>query len=261
MSNRRKKKGEAPENHERWLITYADLITLLMIFFVVMYSMSKLEVQKFDQIAASLSDAFYYSSFVEGTGKNGITGTGDGQQNKLKENIIKNLEDEHQKQLEKGLKDLRKKVEQYIKANHLEDSIEMIELPRGIQISLKEKIFFDLGKAEIKPEARGILDSLAAMFKEIQNPLSIEGHTDNLPIRPGSTYKSNFDLSAARSSSVLHYLIEKHQIKPERLRIVGYGEYQPVYKNDTQEHRQANRRVNIVILRYEYETNEQLGIN
>ncbi|WP_132768153.1 OmpA/MotB family protein [Tepidibacillus fermentans] len=248
--NRRKKKAESHENHERWLITYSDLITLLMIFFVVMYSMSKLEVAKFEQIKVSLMDALSTNdSMIEGVGvaKSGNT-------EKTQEGgDEKNKQYAKQQEEEKKLQNFLKEIEKYIKANHLEDVVELEEVPRGVQISMKDKILFDFGKADLKPESKMILDKISNLLKDLPHPLSIEGHTDNRPVLPSSPFKSNFDLSTARANSVLEYMVNQHQIDPKRLRIVGYGEYKPVYKNDTEEHRQANRRVVIVVLRPEYD--------
>lgn len=248
--SKRKKTAEAPENHERWLITYADLITLLMIFFVVMYSMSKVEMEKFNKVAVSLTDAFYHNSLIEGTGRDGFTGNGDGEQQNLRNVIYSRLQEDDTKTKDEELKlqALRRKLETYIKANHLEDNIELKDISRGVQISMKDKILFGLGKADLTAEAKNILSQVGDMLKELDNPLSIEGHTDDRPIVSGSIYRSNFELSATRSASVLHHLIQQG-IKAERLHIVGYGEYKPLYENDTEEHRQANRRVDIVVLR------------
>ncbi|MFV9511511.1 OmpA/MotB family protein [Tepidibacillus sp. LV47] len=248
--NRRKKKKEVQENHERWLITYADLITLLMIFFVVMYSMSKLEMEKFEQIKVSLMDALSTNdSMIEGIGvsklgKTDRTQEGGDEKNKL---YAKQMEEERK------LQNFRKEIEKYIKANHLEGDVELEEVPRGIQISMKDKILFDFGKADLKPESKMILDKISKLLKDLPHPLSIEGHTDDRPVLPSSPFKSNFDLSTARAYSVLEYMVNQHHIDSKRLRIVGYGENKPVYKNDTEEHRQANRRVVLVVLRPEYD--------
>jgi len=250
--SRRKKKGETPENHERWLITYSDLITLLMIFFVVMYSMSKVEVAKFEQIKVSLSDALSSKdSMIEGVGvaKNGTmekTQEGGDDKNKL---YAKQLEEE------KKLQNFLKEIQKYIKANHLEGVVDLEEVPRGVQISMKDEILFDLGKADLKPDSKVLLAKVSKMLKDLPHPLSIEGHTDDRPILPGSPYKSNFDLSTARAYSVFEYMVNQHGLDPKRLRLVGYGEYKPIYKNDTEDHRQANRRVVIVVLRPEYDSN------
>lgn len=122
-------------------------------------------------------------------------------------------------------------------------------MQKGLVITFVADVMFDSGKAKIRPEAYASLDKVARVLKENVPDLSvgIEGHTDNVPIKH-STWKSNWELSAARALSVLHYLVDKEGITPDRLSAVGYGEYQPVASNDTPKGRQLNRRVEVVIL-------------
>ncbi|WP_339064019.1 flagellar motor protein MotB [Tepidibacillus marianensis] len=188
---------------------------------------------------------------IEGVGvaKNGITGkTQEGGDEKSKQ-YAKQLEEERK------LQNFLKEVEKYIKTNHLEGVVELEEVPRGVQISMKDKILFDLGKAELKSDSKVLLAKVSKMLLDMPHPLSIEGHTDDTPVLPGSPYKSNFDLSTARAYSVFEYMVNQQHMDPKRLRLVGYGEYKPIFKNDTEEHRQANRRVVIVVLRPEYDSN------
>ena len=127
--------------------------------------------------------------------------------------------------------------------------IKIENLKRGLVLSMLEDILFDSGKAEIKPEGKEALIKVANVLKEdcSNKNVSIEGHTDNEPIKY-SGWKSNWELSTVRANSVLHFFIDECGIKPERLRVVGFGEYGPVASNETKEGRQQNRRVEIVIL-------------
>lgn len=128
-------------------------------------------------------------------------------------------------------------------------NVKIQNLERGLVLSILEDILFDSGKAIIKPEGRETLVKVADVLKEdcLDKDVSIEGHTDNVPIKY-SGWTSNWELSTARASSVLHLFIDECGIKPDRLRVVGFGEYTPAASNDTEEGRQQNRRVEIVIL-------------
>ena len=120
---------------------------------------------------------------------------------------------------------------------------------RGLVITFLDEILFDSGKAKIRTAARPVLDKLASVLQQdlIEQPIGIEGHTDNEPIKH-SGWKSNWELSTARATSVLHYLIDERSVVPTRVSAIGYGEYRPVAPNDTTEGRQQNRRVEVVVL-------------
>ncbi len=245
--SRRKKKSVAPESHERWLITYADLITLLMIFFIVLYAMSEVEKSKFDQLMISLNSALAPSESIQGVGQSGFVGrVSDKPPNQDAEENHEDAGEVDQK--EEELQEVYEKLLKYIEEQNLQDYVEVLDTPRGIQISIKDIVLYDSGKAELKTEAIDILSSISGFLSTLNHYISIEGHTDTTPINT-SKYPSNWELSAARALSVMHYLVDKQNINPDRVRIVGYGQYQEVKDNTTSENRQANRRVAIVILR------------
>ncbi|MFC4768321.1 flagellar motor protein MotB [Effusibacillus consociatus] len=246
MSRRRNNHGGAHENHERWLLTYADLITLLMIFFVVLYSMSKIDITKYEQLAVSLNQSFY-------NGSTGVMQTKferpNGEPNESGKSIDKEILEASKKMAEENqrLKNAEEKLQQHIRQNGLSDKI-LVELnTKGVQITLRDVALYDTGSAALKPDAEKILGGLAPFLKELPNKISIEGHTDNIPIR-NSQFRSNFDLSAERALNVLYYF-QSQEVKPELMSATGYGEYVPVTGNDTPEGRAANRRVNVIILR------------
>ena len=120
---------------------------------------------------------------------------------------------------------------------------------RGLVITFLAEILFDSGKAKVRPEAQPILDKVARVLQQelVTQPIGIEGHTDNEPIKY-SNWKSNWELSTARATSVLHYLVDERQLKPTRVPAIGYGEYRPVASNDAPEGKQQNRRVEVVVL-------------
>jgi chemotaxis protein MotB len=249
MSRRRKNHGGSHDNHERWLITYADLITLLMIFFVVMYAMSSIDKAKFDSLSVSLNKALHPSNKVQidSMGNTGIISKSakDGEKestdpNKSPEELKRELEQQR-------LDDLKKKVEQFIQENNLAGQLNVIDTNRGVQITLNDTALFESGSAELKQEATRILGGLAPFLKIVPNEIAVEGHTDNVPIN-SARFPSNWELSAARAINVLHDL-EQEGIPAERMHAVGFADTLPLAPNDTVENRAANRRVNLIVIR------------
>lgn len=249
MSKRRNRFEDEHEEHidESWLIPYADILTLLLALFIVLFASSEVDKVKFQ----SIMDAF----------KSEFTGTKiDNTQAGLS---VKPQENQNTTPAEKTeppatpaatdttedteLNQLKEKLQKYISDNNLQAVVILSDTKRGVEISLKDVVLFDPGNAELKSSSFKTLDVLVGLASTVSNPISIEGHTDNVPIR-NSAFESNWELSAARAVSVLHYF-ETRKISDARLQFVGYGEYKPLVPNDTKEHRQANRRVNIVILR------------
>ncbi|MFH5187526.1 flagellar motor protein MotB [Paenibacillus sp. TAB 01] len=243
------------ENHERWLITYADLITLLLIFFVIMYAMSKIDNEKYQVLAQALSFEFKQSESVlpMGEGVLGRVSTAkalDGEKTQDDEKDKKEKEEKEEKeQREKQLEDLLKKVQTYIEQNNLQAQVAAANTPRGVAVTLNDLFLFDLGKADLKKDAYPILDQLASLIPTLNTTISIEGHTDNLPLATGSIYRDNWGLSNERSLSVLRYFINKEGLDPKKFISTGYADTRPVADNNSAENRAKNRRVEIVVLR------------
>ncbi|MEH7110009.1 OmpA family protein [Bacillus sp. JJ1764] len=251
MSKKRRKFDDEHEEHidESWLIPYADILTLLLALFIVLFASSNIDKQKFHSIMES------FKSELTGTNIKGDNEglsvqpskiklpdatTADKQNTQESKNPAPTTEDAE-------LNNLMQQLQKIISDNHLESVITLQESKRGVEIALKDVILFDPGKDALKQSSFTTLDALANVAKSVANPISIEGHTDNVPIS-NSKFASNWELSSARAVSVLHYF-ESKSIDKSRLQFVGYGEYKPIYPNDTAEHKQSNRRVNIVILR------------
>ncbi|WKB35292.1 OmpA family protein [Terrilactibacillus sp. S3-3] len=149
------------------------------------------------------------------------------------------------------------KLNDYIKQNHLGPEMSLTNLPRGVQLTFREKILFDVGDADIKKGAKPILKKVGGILKMVPNDISVEGYTDNTPFRNRhSKYHSNWELSGARAQNVMFFLIHHDHLPPSQLHFVGYGQYKPVAKNDTAAHRAMNRRVNIVIMREQGQENQ-----
>lgn len=270
---RRRRKQGTSTNHERWLLTYADLITLLLIFFVVMFAMSRLDIEKYETVTQSLQYTFKSgdsileqgSGLLDGgklqTGNNPNGGKGDekgstGSSDTKQEGEVKDEQDEPLterelafRQQEEELMNLMNMIDQYIKDNQLEDKISVNDLPKGISITLNDQFLFDIGQADLKADSAKTLTRLASLFKQLHTMISIEGHTDNLPITSRSQYKDNWELSGARALSVLRYFIDTEKLNPEGFQYAGYGDTRPTGDNNTAAGRQKNRRVEITVLR------------
>lgn len=258
MARRNKGKHDAHENHERWLITYADLITLLLIFFVIMYAMSKIDQSKFDTLAQTLQFQFKKSDTTLPHGS-GVVGSVDigrgtsGDEPRKSDSTVdaeqKKKEQEEKDKKEKELQDLLKKIQQYVETNKLQNQVFVADTPKGVAVTLSDLFLFDLGKADLKPVATPILDKLSSLFQSLHTKISIEGHTDNLPLATGSLYKDNLGLSFERAASVNRFFTDKAKLPATMFMAVAYADTKPVAPNDSAENRQKNRRVEIVVLR------------
>ena len=227
----RKKKEEEHENGERWLISYADFITLLFAFFVTMYSTSSVHEGKYRAVADSVNEAFHpYVSLSSS-------------------NIRLTSKQSGPDMFDPGLKLFfkYKKMEDEVKAMDPSGKIKVIIDKRGRVIRIDEGLAFEGGKAEILPEFREKLDKIADLIAALPNQVQVEGHTDNIPINTPA-FPSNWGLSTARAMSMVNYFVDRHAMDPQRFSVSGYGEFRPIDTNDSPEGRAKNRRVEIVIL-------------
>ncbi len=255
-----KKKEKKPENSERWLLTYSDLITLLMILFVVLYAISNVNQTEYEALSESLNGA------MGNTGKNlngsiilkgngildggtGITADSNGGD---KEAASEGSGEDYSIDESDGISreefiKLRTSLYNATKNSNLKDKLRITVEDKGMVITLPNDILFDSGEADIKPEMRTVLDEIAQLLNSVDCPIQVEGHTDNIPVN-NSEYTSNWQLSAERAANVVQYLVENYKIEPDRLAAIGYGEYKPVSSNKTVEGRMKNRRISITLL-------------
>ena len=272
---RRRTPGAETGQRDRWMITYADLITLLLIFFVVMYAMSRLDTDKYKVITESLQTTFHSGDSLLEMGS-GITGTQDTETHKNPpadpagpENGIPDEPEptpsspgdapltERElafREQEQELAEFMQLITQYVKDNQLENDIFIADEPQGIAITLSDRFLFDPGEAELKPDAAPVLDKLSSLFRGIDAAVSIEGHTDNVPVGSRSAYEDNWELSGARAMSVLRYFLEESRLGSSGFQYAGYADTRPAASNDTAAGRQKNRRVEITVLRQLRET-------
>jgi len=226
---RRRKHDSEHENLERWLLTYSDLITLLLAFFIIMYSMSKIDSKKFGEMQEALSGVLKGGTLVvkQGNQIGALSGQG-----VLKIGFMKSLGDAVKRDFQ-GL------------GNENLVNTEVTE--RGLVIHIMESALFEAGKAELTDEAKKTLSIVARHLASLPNHIRIEGHTDNLPIRT-PVFPSNWELSSARATEVVRFFIDDFRVKPEMISALGYGEFRPLIPNNTPENRAMNRRVDIVVL-------------
>lgn len=204
-----------------WIVHFANLITILMFFFMILYGFSNI----------SKNSSSYEKSMA----------------------TIQKMMGGDKAQLDKITKQeqetaLAEKMEGFIKDKNLDQYAKVETNAQRVKISLSNPILFDSGSAELKMEAAPALSEIASLIKTMPNSVVVEGHTDNVPF-VGKTYRSNFELSAARAFSVIRYFIDMEGINPERFTAFGYGEYSPLFANDNDEHKAKNRRIEINILR------------
>jgi len=250
MARKGRKKAEEHGNHERWLITYSDLITLLLVFFVIMYAMSKVDVSKFEVLSRALQMQFRQADSLLPK-NNGYVGNMSREvaEDEEKRTTDVQRQQEEKDQKEKELHEFKDKIESYIKENDLQSQITVADTPKGIAITLNDVFLFDLGKADLKPPAYDILNRLATLLPTLNTKVAIEGHTDNIPVNTGSIYRDNWGLSSERALSVLRYLTGKAGLADNTFVATGYADTVPKAPNDTPENRAKNRRVEITILR------------
>jgi chemotaxis protein MotB len=246
---RRRDHEEEHDNEERWLLTYADMITLLMVLFIVLFSIGQINLKKFEQLRSGLASSFGTKQDVV---LDGGTGVLDGGPSPLDaEETAQQVLDKQRAAQAAATEQLRQAAEEVKKTlagQGLGDKVTFRFEDRGLVLQIvTDDVLFDLGKADLRPEGRAVLDGLAAALKQVPNGISVEGHTDNRPIS-GFPFASNWELSTYRATSVLRYLVEQKGLDRKRISAAGYGEERPLVPNDTPAHQAQNRRVEIVVL-------------
>jgi chemotaxis protein MotB len=247
----RRKSKRPPENHERWLVSYADFVTLLFAFFVVMFATSQTDKGRAKQIQESVKHALEHDQVasaiagilggtIDDKGKGSAQMKGPGGQQPLNQP----LQTEGQyAELRPAMEFLNKELQQEIAKGQMEVTMEA----RGLVVSFRQAAFFPSGTDEIPEQTFGTVAKVAEVIQKLPNPIRLEGHTDSVPIR-GGMFRSNWELSAARSISMMELLVECCGVARERLSVAGYAENAPAGDNATEEGRMRNRRVDIVIL-------------
>jgi chemotaxis protein MotB len=243
---------EEHANHERWLLTYADMITLLMVLFIVLFAISQVNQKKFDEFGHGLSKSFGETKVTDGS--SGVL-DGSNKQSDVDEDAVSVQEavakQEQDVLVSKAVNDqfvkLRREITRSLQLRHLDGSVQFERQDRGLVINVvTDKVLFDLGSADLRPQGARVLDAIGPSLARVTNTLSVEGHTDNIPIS-GGAFPSNWELSTERATTVLRYLLTK-RVSAKRVSAAGYADQRPLVANDTPAHRARNRRVAIVVL-------------
>ena len=235
--SRRRKKDQGNSGGGSWLTTFSDLMSLLLTFFILLFSMSNVSNEKFSQAAHSLS--------------NSLLGSGEG----IMDGIIVPFEEDNVVPVREldttgmapELIEIYNRVILFIEENGIADKVQISADINGVYVNISDAILFGKESASVSREGRSVLKSVGKLLNQLSNSVVIEGHTDNIPNAYGQ-YATNWELSVGRAVSVLRYLSENEQVIPTRLSAVGHGEYQPLAPNNSEENRARNRRVNIVVV-------------
>ena len=253
----RKKRVEEHVNHERWLVSYADFITLLFAFFVVMYSISSVNEGKYRVLSNTLENVFSEAKRSDDPLQIGEISRGSGDTSKqgssgqdinllelvpietytpppVDEEIVQTIE-EISEQLNKSLSELIENDDVIIKYGD-----------DWLELEIKSKVLFESGESRLEESAEPIIENISNILSGYSNPIQVEGFTDNYPINTPK-FPSNWELSAARAASVVH-LLDVYGVDSSRMSAIGYGEFKPIADNATKDGRQKNRRVVLVVL-------------
>ena len=262
----KRKPDDPPKGAPAWQSTFADLMNLLLCFFVLLFSMSTIDAQKFELIAASFSETFSIfssggSSFGEGALINSgvsqlsqldsfMTTMGKASETQNESNIEAEYEQTYEELQEEMLKEneeLAEMIQETVDEQNLTGDIDIDFTSQYVELTLNGALLFDSGSAELKPDADNLMEKVGVILqKYAEGTIEVEGHTDNVPIHT-SQFKSNNELSSARALTVFEYLIDHTNLDPAVIKHSGRGEYIPVADNDTPEGRAKNRRVEIKI--------------
>ena len=248
-----RKKHEEHGNHERWLVSYADFITLLFAFFVVMFASTQNDKNRAKDVSDSVRQALEHGQFSAAISTMLNRGKHEAKKAPLSKEQTPEKENPnppppgpreiHPPDLAKSLDTLKKGLDTELKNGKLQLKLD----PRGLIISLREKGFFASGDSAVEPDSLPVLAKIAEVVLALPNPVRLEGHTDARPIH-NSRFHSNWELSTARSIAVLELLRDRFQIAESRMAVAGYAENVPADTNDTEEGRAHNRRVDLVLL-------------
>lgn len=256
----RRRRKHSAQNHERWLVSYADFITLLFAFFVVMYASAQVDKRRVGQLAFAIQVAFQKMGVFPGSSaefprelkpvpyvnaqavENTKHAPEIGPLAAVPSGSVSSSAEETQ-----DLTELRKELEKALAMQIQQQEVALRAVPEGLVVSLREIGFFDSGSAQMKPRSRPAFQRLAAILSNGTYHIRIEGHTDNVPVH-NAHFSSNWELSTTRATEIVQLLLTKYAFAPERLSAAGYAQYHPVSSNATAEGRAQNRRVDIVVL-------------
>ncbi len=247
------KKHPEHVNLERWLVSYADFITLLFAFFVILYATSKTDAQKLKAVAESIKAAFS-ADFVDQAGRSGGKTLNMFQEELPSGGLMmdmpmgkSNIRAADYEELKRLADILEESISYELGASDFAEKLQIIYDDRGLVVRLSAKDFFEPGSAQVKPDAMPILNQMAKILKTVKRNIRVEGHTDNSKIS-SEYFPSNWELSTSRAAWIVRFLIIKHSFNPKQLSASGYAEFHPIAPNETETGKAKNRRVEIIVL-------------
>jgi chemotaxis protein MotB len=249
------RKHKHPEhiNHERWMVSFADFMTLLFALFVVLFAVSQVDERKYQQLASSMEKAFgvlpNHSSGLEEENPGGAKSIIPPVM------VFQAMDDSKDMQRE-----LEQKLTKKINQEFSKEGVALRKDERGLIIELKSSQLFESGSATLRPQAIPMMKKLTGEIEKMRRVMRIEGHTDNVPLR-GGRYGSNWELSSARAGTVLHFLLDNSKIPPVNMSMAGYAEFRPIASNATPAGRSRNRRVDIVLMNNKTVKSEEPSAN
>jgi chemotaxis protein MotB len=257
-----KKVPEKEANHERWLVSYADFITLLFAVFVTLYAMSQTDKKKVEEVVQSMQASFGMANVGSPAGKINVIPS-------KTINVMPAIKPEaavvpfgrqrggmtRVRAEEKDFRQIKSSIEAYLVKQGAQNKVALTITRRGLVVSLKEAGFFHSGEATVRTDAYDLINTISEVMTQYNNPLRIEGHTDNIPISTAQ-FPSNWELSTARATNALKYLINHFDVDPDKISATGYAEFRPISDNSSSEGRAKNRRVDVVLLTSEGERGE-----
>ncbi len=240
------------ESNMLWLATYGDMMSILLIFFVLMFAISSVDKRKFEIAMGSISHALGSTITFPQASPNSQPNPPPKSLEELKKELeaAKSMPSQmevfrKQVQTERvALSNLRKQLMRFIEENNLQDKFTLVDENDGLILVAQDMIMFDLGHAELRPQVLGDLQKIGSILTAIGNNIVVEGHTDDLPI--SGRFASNWELSVARATNVIHFFISQSGLDPSRLAAGGYAYYKPRYSNKTAD-REKNRRIEVVV--------------
>jgi chemotaxis protein MotB len=253
MKRRPKKHGNT--SHERWLVSYADFITLMFAFFVVLYSTAEVDNKRIAQVSAAIEGGFQDLGAFSGS-------SGGPPAHRGSANLRPLTPPSKPEQPAGGdgldVNRLKRELEAALGEEIKKHEIEMRVTPEGLVVSLREVGFFNSGEATLLMGGQSTLTRIATVLNAKGFHIRVEGHTDNVPVH-NNRFKSNWELSTARATEVVSLLIEKYAFDPHQISAAGYAEYRPIASNDAEEGRKTNRRVDIIVVARTYRPGADSG--
>ena len=238
-----KREKKPKKGSPAWMASFADLQQLLLVFFILLFSMSSVDENKFMTAMSSIQNALSNKGLglsdlgvqinAELVDIDNLTALGQMKKNQVTEELL-----EAQKFLEENKLD-GKPLSEYVEASESEE---------GVILTIKDIMLFDSGSAELKSNSKDLLEKLEPLLKEKSRNIRVEGHTDNVPLASSSKYQDNWELSTARATRVASFIIDNKMVKPSLISVSGYSQYKPVAENNTPENKAKNRRVDVVLL-------------